>query len=79
MRYFKDDVVELLSLTEYQDQWYTVGFKYRVKTGSYGSDPQINVYNPKTSSYYIMSHNQIMLYHRPLKNWIKYFLKIIRI
>lgn len=75
--FFKDDIIEVLNLREHEDQRYTIGYRYRVENGSYGSTKdQINVYNPgcQVKITYI-NHNQIMLYHRSFKNRIKSLFK----
>ena len=77
MKYYKGDIIEVLNLCQYDDQQYTVGFKYRVKSGTYGGD-QINVYNERVRiDHTYIKHNQIMLYHRPLRNWFNYIVNKI--
>lgn len=73
MKYYKDDIVEVINLSKYSDQFFRLGWKYHVFCDQGKSNLVRLIDNPER--WRAIESYSVMLYKRPFKNTIKYFLE----
>lgn len=74
-RYYPNDIVENLNYKSYYNTC-KVGSRWIVDRECYAYKGEYNLRMPRghsASDFYSPHFTQIMLYRRPLKNWIKYY------
>ena len=87
MRYFKDDIIEIINVGNgflYHNYPYQIptikdyiGQRFRVTFDSKQSI-EIDFIKGSDGNYPYLSQSQIMLYHRPFKNWVKNIFSIFK-
>lgn len=75
MVYYENDVIEeVINLDEYKNSYFKIGYRYNVEKVF---DNFIKVCSSNNSCNRYLKFYEITLYKRPLKNWIKFFIKNI--